>query len=91
MTGQSSHLPNKASMWLNILAKYPRQLMPVYPNEFATLSSLAPITPEKVIRDEGGEPRIFMVHRDKTIDILKNLYRFHSKDDVTQELNDADI
>lgn len=91
MKGSSQLLNSRVSLWLHLLSKSKLQLVPVYTREFQNLHQIAPIHPEKVVRNNDGEPRIFYVNRDKTIKVLKDLYRFHSKEDATKVIKDVDI
>lgn len=72
------------SMWLKLLAKFPKPLVPLYTLEFKKLSKLAPIQVVRVIKTPNGEPRVYMIDRVETINLLKELYHFHTKAEASQ-------
>ena len=61
----------------------------MYKAEFDMLKRLAPISPENVVRDGQGNVRVYYINRDKTIQILKNLYSFKTKDEAVNEIKNA--
>ena len=81
-----SNMCSDVSIWLNNLSKQTKQTVPMYTHEFNRLSKLAPLEVVRVIRTPTGEPRIFFIDRVKTIQVLKDLYAFKTKDEATQDL-----
>jgi hypothetical protein len=55
----------------------------------AALRKLAPVLPEKTVKDGDGNVAIFYIHKQKTIDILKKIYSFKTKEEATKEVTDA--
>lgn len=74
-------------MWLNVLSRQTTPTLSVFSHEFHKLSKLAPIEVVRVIRTPNGDIRLFFIDRVKTIDMLKQLYSFKTKEEVTQEIS----
>ncbi len=79
----------QANFWLNVLYNHRKELIPVYKAEMSNLRKLAPILPEKTVKDRDGNVAIFYIHKQKTIDILKSIYSFRTEEEATKELTDA--
>jgi hypothetical protein len=82
---------NNVSMWLSMLNKHPRNLVPLFAGDFHRLRELAPVIHERVIKTPEGQPRLYMVDRDKTVQLLKELYGFKTKQEAMGELNGTDL
>lgn len=79
----------QANFWLNILHQCKHKLMPIYRSEMAALRKLAPILPEKTMKDGDGNVAIFYIDKEKTIGILKSIYSFKTHKEAAQEVTDA--
>lgn len=82
-----SHVCNDVSMWLNVLNNNKQESISLFSLEFKRLAKLGPIEPIRVIKNPNGEPRLFFIDRLSTIKLLKELYAFHSKEDLVKELH----
>ena len=78
----------RARIWLNMLDKYTKPLMPIYPNDYHTLGKIIPLQAERVIKNNLGTPRVFMIDRLKTINLLKLQYNFKTKSEAIDELRE---
>jgi hypothetical protein len=80
---------SQAHLWLTLLTSNPKTLVPIYKQEYESLRMLAPILPEKVVKDADGVGQIFYLHREKSIGILKDTYKFLTQKEATKELTEA--
>jgi len=79
----------QVNLLLNAINKCKMDLVPMYRPEFEMLKRLAPVLPEKVVRDGEGNVRVFYVNKKKTIQILKDLYSFKTKEEAAIVTTDA--
>lgn len=82
-----NNISGDVSMWLNVLSRQTTPTLSVFNHEFNKLSKLAPIEVVRVIRTPNGEIRLYFIDRLKTIQILKELYSFKTKDEITEEFS----
>lgn len=80
---------NEVFIWLNALDKNPKQLIPLFHDDFKLLSKLVPAEVVRVIKNNDGENRLFFIDKQKTIKMLKELYGFHTKEEAAKELNNG--
>ena len=80
-----SNVSKDVSMWLSSLAKEKTETLSLFSLEFNRLKKLAPV--EAVIKTPNGEPRLFFIDRLKTIQLLKSLYAFQTKEEASNELH----
>lgn len=86
MTSMSS---SDVSLWLHTLDRQKKDHTSLFMDDYQRLCKLAPIPTVRVIYNPEGEPRLFFIDRKKTIAILKELYGFHTKPEVTTQLREA--
>lgn len=89
MTELSSNLRSKVNLLLNLLHNSPQKLVPMFKSEFDLYRELTLVQPDRVIKDQQGNPAIYFIHRQNTIDLLKRTYGFLSKVEAQKELQDA--
>ena len=83
---------NEAFVWLNMLDKNPKEIIPLFQQDFNLLSKLVPAETVRVIKNNDGENRIFFINKQNTIKMLKEFYGFHTKEEASKELiDDIDI
>jgi hypothetical protein len=79
----------RASVWLNALSKSNLDNMPVYPQDFKTLSQLCGVKPVRILKNAEGVPRVFIIDREDTIQKIKDIYGFFTKKEAESQLKDA--
>lgn len=82
-----NNISSDVSLWLDILSRQTTATLSVFSHEFNKLSKLAPIEVVRVIRSPSGEVRLYFIDRVRTIDILKQLYSFKTKEEITKEIS----
>jgi len=82
-----SNVSNDVAMWLNSLAREKTETLSLFSLEFNRLKKLAPVEAVRVIKTPNGEPRLFFIDRLKTIQLLKSLYAFQTKEEASNELH----
>lgn len=84
-----SNVCSDVSMWLSVLSKHSGDTISLYTLEFKQLSKLGPVETVRVIKNPSGEPRLFFIDKLATIKLLKDLYAFYDKEDLSKELQEA--
>jgi hypothetical protein len=79
----------QVNLLLNAINRCKFKQLGMYKAEFEMLRRLAPISPERVVRDQNGNIKVFYIDKEKTIGILKNLYSFKSKEEAVNQVKDA--
>lgn len=72
--------------WLGVLKKFPQSQVPFYPRDFERMQEHAGVAHTRVILDNNGNPSIYFVDREKTINRLKNHFNFKTKEEVKKHL-----
>jgi len=79
----------QVNLLLNAINRCKFKQLPMYKAEFEMLRRLAPISPERVVRDQNGNVKVFYIDKEKTIRILKNIYSFKSKEEAVNQVKEA--
>lgn len=77
---------NEVFIWLKILDRDKRDLVSLFYTEFNLLNKLCPVQVVRTINNNDGDARIYFINRLDTIQMLKDLYGFHTKQDAATQL-----
>lgn len=78
---------SEVATWLKMLDNQSSETISLFSFEYNQLRKLAPISPTRVIKTPRGEARLFFIERVMTIQILKDIYSFKTKEEATQDLS----
>lgn len=76
-------------LMLSLMQSFPRKLVPMYRHEYEGLRVLVGNVHERIIKDEHGHPKVFMVNKETAITKLKQMYGFFTKQEAQTELIEA--
>lgn len=81
-------VPSEAevSQILAIVSNNPRKLIPLFIDDYNKVRVVTGIKPERVIQDQYGKNKIFMVNKEEVLKGLKNRYSFFTKNEAAKEL-----
>ena len=80
---------SKINEYLGRLSSFPRELVPFWNADGEELRSLTGIYPDKVINQKDGGIAIMYFHKERTVEKIKQLYNFKTKEEAAEEIQEV--